>query len=80
MEIRSDELTREHLVAFSEIEAVCGLADEPVREVVWRRPLPPSSLTADLIKTLRVRVRTLSREQLGALVAKIEGLESSLRS
>jgi hypothetical protein len=77
MEIRTDELTRDHLVEFSEIEVVCGLADEPVREVVWRRT--PSILSVDLMKTLRVRVRTLSPEQVGALIAKIEGLESSLR-
>jgi hypothetical protein len=80
MEIRTDELTREHLAEFSEIEAVCGLADEPVREVVWRSPRLALRLVADgsstLARTLRVRVRTLSEEQVGALIAKIEGLES----
>jgi hypothetical protein len=83
MEIRTDDLTRDHLIEFSEIEAVSGLADEPVREVVWRSPRLAPTVSADtsraLMKTLRVRVRTLSQEHVGALIAKIEGFETNIR-
>jgi hypothetical protein len=80
MEIYAEQLTPEHLLEYWEIEAVGGLADEPVRETVWRSkrllPFQSANSAGTLLKTLRIRLPSLDQGAVEDLRDKIKRLEA----
>jgi hypothetical protein len=79
MEIRTHELTPDHLKEYQEIAAVAGLADEPIGETVWNGGRLTSSVRPDSPaprKTLYVRLPSLTPAAVDSLRTTIRELEA----